>query len=93
MFKLYFDHFSGFRYRSKWHTNPNFRGSYSYQTVEAKLRRPSPEVELAKPLDSYTTSNALCFAGEATSPHHYSTVHGAIESGFREAERIIKIYK
>lgn len=30
----------------------------------------------------------ICFAGESTSPHYYSTVHGAIESGLRESQRI-----
>lgn len=30
----------------------------------------------------------LCFAGEATSDHFYSTVHGAYDSGLREATRI-----
>ena len=35
----------------------------------------------------------LCFAGEATNTHYYSTVHGAVESGWREAERLIKFLK
>jgi monoamine oxidase len=35
----------------------------------------------------------LLFAGEATHSSYYSTVHGAIESGWREAERIIELYK
>lgn len=30
------------------------------------------------------------FAGEATSPHHFGAVHGAIETGWREADRIMK---
>ncbi|PSN36046.1 Peroxisomal N(1)-acetyl-spermine/spermidine oxidase [Blattella germanica] len=34
----------------------------------------------------------LLFAGEATHSTHFSTVHGAIETGWREAERIIKLY-
>ncbi|XP_075166428.1 spermine oxidase-like [Haematobia irritans] len=34
----------------------------------------------------------LLFAGEATSMHHYSTVHGAVESGHREANRLIYYY-
>lgn len=29
------------------------------------------------------------FAGEATHPDYFSTVHGAIESGWREADRIL----
>ncbi|KAJ8945013.1 hypothetical protein NQ317_009907 [Molorchus minor] len=33
------------------------------------------------------------FAGEATHPHYFSTVHGAIESGYREGDRLIKLYK
>lgn len=35
---------------------------------------------------------AILFAGEATNPHHFSTVHGAIESGWREADRLIQLY-
>ena len=31
----------------------------------------------------------LLFGGEATHPKHFSTVHGAIEAGWREADRII----
>lgn len=32
----------------------------------------------------------ILFAGEATHDHYYSTVHGAVESGFREADRLLK---
>ena len=35
----------------------------------------------------------LLFAGEATHPQHFSTVHGAIETGWREAERITEKMK
>jgi spermine oxidase len=42
----------------------------------------TPET-LAEPLDN------LLFAGEATHLRYFSTVHGAIESGFREADRIL----
>ncbi|XP_013118034.2 peroxisomal N(1)-acetyl-spermine/spermidine oxidase-like [Stomoxys calcitrans] len=34
----------------------------------------------------------VLFAGEATSKHHYSTVHGAVESGYREANRLNYYY-
>lgn len=30
------------------------------------------------------------FAGEATHDYFYSTVHGAVETGWREADRILK---
>ena len=32
------------------------------------------------------------FAGEASNVKHPSTVHGAIGSGWREADRLIKLY-
>lgn len=75
-------------FRSGWHNNPHFRGVYSYQTVKAQLRRPSPEVVLSEPLNDGNKKNIICFAGEATHPYFYSTVHGAIETGYREAQRI-----
>jgi hypothetical protein len=31
----------------------------------------------------------VLFAGEATNPDYYSTVHGAFLSGVREAKRIL----
>jgi monoamine oxidase len=34
----------------------------------------------------------LLFAGEATSDNYFSTVHGAFDSGKREAERIMEFY-
>lgn len=85
--------YSYIRFRSNWHNNPHFRGSYSYQTPRAHLRKPSPEVILAEPLSNEAKKDVLCFAGEATHPYYYSTVHGAIETGFREANRIISAMK
>jgi len=32
------------------------------------------------------------FAGEATHPSFYSTTHGALLTGHREAKRILKLY-
>lgn len=31
----------------------------------------------------------VCFAGEATSIHRHGAVHGAVEAGFREADRVL----
>lgn len=75
---------------SKWSSNPHFRGSYSFCSLKsdgygAKI------VDLAKPI----TSNGIPiiqFAGEATNPTHYSTVHGAVETGWREAKQLIDLY-
>ena len=57
-----------------WFTSGLSRGSYSYLTPT------TPEL-LSRPV------GRLLFAGEATHPHYFSTVHGAVESGWREAER------
>lgn len=35
----------------------------------------------------------LCFCGEATHQHYYSTVHGAWETGRREARRLLEYWK
>ncbi|XP_060654684.1 spermine oxidase-like [Drosophila nasuta] len=34
----------------------------------------------------------VLFGGEATSEHYYSTVHGAVEAGWREAKRLADFY-
>ncbi|KAF2894473.1 hypothetical protein ILUMI_11673 [Ignelater luminosus] len=47
--------------------------------------------DLSEPVVA-NSKQVLLFSGEATHPTYYSTVHGAIESGFREADRLINIY-
>ncbi|KAF2894671.1 hypothetical protein ILUMI_11505, partial [Ignelater luminosus] len=79
--------------RKNWYSNPHFRGTYSYQTVRSRSYAESPEIILSKPLTSSNGKQTLLFAGEATHSIYYSTVHGAIETGFREAQRIIDLYK
>ncbi|KAF2889025.1 hypothetical protein ILUMI_17148 [Ignelater luminosus] len=79
--------------RNNWYSNRHFRGVYSYQTIKSRQYEDSPEIILSKPLASSDGKQTLLFAGEATHPIYYSTVHGAIETGFREAQRIIDIYK
>ncbi|KAF5299812.1 hypothetical protein FQR65_LT09334 [Abscondita terminalis] len=79
--------------RAKWYTNPHFRGTYSFQTINTRRGVNSDETILAAPLGDNPKKPNLLFAGEATNPIHFSTVHGAIESGFREADRIIGMYK
>ncbi|XP_053746382.1 spermine oxidase isoform X2 [Panthera pardus] len=80
--------------RSAWGSNPYFRGSYSYTQVGSS----GADVEkLAKPLP-YTESSKLApmqvlFSGEATHRKYYSTTHGALLSGQREAARLIEMYQ
>lgn len=78
---------------STWFTNPNFRGSYSFRSIFTEEVCTSAR-ELAKPLmaDEPSDKPIVQFAGEATSDHYYSTVHGAVEAGWREANRIAEYY-
>lgn len=78
-------------FRSKWRNNPYFNGCYSYRCLEAERRNITWE-DLASPVVN-SSKPVLLFAGEATHPIYYSTVHGAIETGYREADRILNLYK
>lgn len=49
--------------------------------------------KLAQPVTDKNGKPVVQFAGEATSGNHYSCVHGAIETGWREADRLIQLYK
>ncbi|KAM8924588.1 peroxisomal N(1)-acetyl-spermine/spermidine oxidase [Pelodytes ibericus] len=78
--------------RTQWHSNPFTRGSYSYVAVGSSgedidnLAQPLPSDGAAeKPLQ-------VLFAGEATHRHFYSTTHGALASGWREADRLLGRY-
>ena len=65
-----------------WGDHPFVRGAYSYN-----LRGSFGERErIAEPVD-----NKLFFAGEATNTNgHFQTVHGAVETAYREVIRIIE---
>ncbi|XP_026479214.1 spermine oxidase-like [Ctenocephalides felis] len=76
--------------RSKWGENPYSRGSYSLRLVRTEKYGGS-SFELSKPVSDDFGRMNLLFAGEATSQNFYSTVHGAVESGFREAGRVISL--
>lgn len=69
-------------YFHNWRTDPFFRGAYSYVPVAAL---PAREV-LARPVEG-----TLFFAGEATElKGHSATVHGAIASGVRAAQSVLR---
>lgn len=77
--------------RSTWYTNKHFRGSYSFRSLTTDLLKTSAK-HLAQPLHNSIGKPTLMFGGEATSKHYYSTVHGALEAGQREANRILDYY-
>lgn len=87
-----FDNSNSISYRrSKWHSNPHFRGSYSNYTLESDALDVSAE-KLAEPISTPDGRPLIQFAGEATNANHFGSVHGAIESGWREANRLIQLY-
>ncbi|XP_030297293.1 peroxisomal N(1)-acetyl-spermine/spermidine oxidase-like [Sparus aurata] len=75
--------------RSQWFHDPWTCGSYSFpgrgcsvQDLENMMEPLPTKGSQAKPLQ-------VLFAGEATHPYFYSTVHGALLTGWREADRLI----
>ncbi|XP_030754642.1 spermine oxidase-like isoform X4 [Sitophilus oryzae] len=77
--------------RSTWGTNAHFKGTYSYVNAEStdsdEVRR-----QIIEPLNC-DGKDVVLFAGEATHRKYFSTVHGAVDSGYREADRLIQFYK
>lgn len=65
---------------TRWSTNPNSRGAYSYSAVEAQ---PKHFDNLAAPI-----ANTLLLAGEHTGFEYHATVHGAYFSGLKAAQII-----
>ncbi|XP_052748331.1 spermine oxidase-like isoform X2 [Galleria mellonella] len=74
--------------RSTWHSNPYTRGSYTYDNLISP-QYPTAREDLAAPLTDSSGRPRVLFAGEATNPTHFSTVHGASETGYREAMRLL----
>ncbi|XP_078089540.1 peroxisomal N(1)-acetyl-spermine/spermidine oxidase-like [Mustelus asterias] len=80
---------------TKWFSDTYTRGSYSHISINStgdmidKLAEPLPQAggdgHLSKMLQ-------VLFAGEATHRNYHSTTHGALLSGWREAERLINHY-
>ncbi|XP_023933969.2 spermine oxidase [Bicyclus anynana] len=74
--------------RSQWFSNPFTRGSYTYDNL-LKPDYPNARAILGEPLLDALGNPKVLFAGEATDLIHFSTVHGASESGYREASRLL----
>ncbi|KAL8569528.1 hypothetical protein ACOMHN_002075 [Nucella lapillus] len=74
--------------RSAWNSDPLFRGGYSYASNDS---REDDVRHLAGPLPCQGRPRLL-FAGEATHPDYFSTVHGAFLTGVRESQRLADYY-
>lgn len=72
-------------YVQNWTTNPFVRGAYSFSTVG---------MGDARKIAAQSLNKKLYFAGEAMNINgHHQTVHGAIETGFREVIHILNDIK
>lgn len=78
--------------RTQWHANPNFRGSYTFRSTYTDALR-TGAWDLEAPLSDVGGRPRLQFAGESSHKHFYSTVHGAVETGWREADRLNSYYR
>lgn len=79
--------------RSNWYSNPHFRGSYSYRLAGGCESKKTLKAFVEPLYDDKGVHPLVFFGGEATHEYYYSTVHGAIESGWREAKRLIEFCK
>ncbi|KAG7306564.1 hypothetical protein JYU34_007933 [Plutella xylostella] len=71
-------------------SNPNTRGSYTYDN-RMRHQHQRARTRLAEPVVDSANRPKLLFAGEATNETHFSTVHGAYETGVREASRLLGV--
>lgn len=69
--------------RTKWQTNENSFGAYSYTQVGTEIQHFD---DLAEEIQ-----DKLFFAGEHTHIDYFSTAHGAYLSGIREADKVIDL--
>jgi monoamine oxidase len=69
--------------RTKWQTNENSFGAYSYTAVGTLIQHFDDIAE--------EVNDKLFFGGEHTEADYFSTAHGAYLSGIREAEKIIAL--
>lgn len=83
---------------SRWGSDPFSRGAFSYvppgidgfeelSAMSKPIYDFNPETNHQPPNDK-PKRPLILFAGEATTPYHPSTLHGAFESGIREAYRL-----
>ena len=71
--------------RTKWQTNENSFGAYSFTQVGTEMQHFDDLAE--------EVNDKLFFAGEHTHVDYFSTAHGAYLSGIREADKIINLNK
>ncbi|XP_053730414.1 peroxisomal N(1)-acetyl-spermine/spermidine oxidase [Synchiropus splendidus] len=78
--------------RSQWYNDPWTCGSYTYPGVGSSDQDLENMMEPLPTKKSPSQPLQVLFAGEATHPCYFSTVHGALLTGWREADRLITHY-
>lgn len=75
---------------SRWASDCHIKGAYSYESVQGSYNERDHLWDPISRMDKSTGKLAprILFAGEATAESMYSTAHGAIASGWREANRL-----
>ncbi|EME40122.1 hypothetical protein DOTSEDRAFT_102080, partial [Dothistroma septosporum NZE10] len=71
---------------TRWALDEHSRGSYSHMITGLSETRHRENFQIPALSDS---GSILRFAGEHTSRNHFATVHGALLSGWREADAIL----
>ncbi|XP_054257125.1 spermine oxidase-like [Macrosteles quadrilineatus] len=74
--------------RTNWASYPYTLGSYSFPTPDSD-RLNVTRSHLSEPV-LHHDKPVLMFAGEATHPHYWGTVHGGLATGVREANNLLK---
>ncbi|XP_020498583.2 peroxisomal N(1)-acetyl-spermine/spermidine oxidase [Labrus bergylta] len=78
--------------RTQWFSDPWTCGSYCYPAIGCSAKDLENMMEPLPTSESQSQALQVLFAGEATHPFFYSTVHGALLTGRREADRLINHY-
>lgn len=78
--------------RTQWKTNRNFLGSNSFPSMDSEINEATPMV-LAESIVNAHNKPVVLFAGEATHEKYSSYAHGAVASGWRAGDEVLKFYK
>jgi len=76
--------------RTSWVSDQDFLGTYSYPGLQTEV--PAHQLALSEPLKDRQGVPRVLFCGEATHPDSYGTVHGARQTGLREAKRLLEMW-
>ncbi|ODN03764.1 Spermine oxidase [Orchesella cincta] len=81
---------------STWNTNEYFQGAYSFRSTDGDAISGDICSALSDPITIEnvhgTSKPVIVLAGEALSKTHYSTLHGAYESGIAQSSKLVQYF-